>query len=306
MSAVLKRKELLLLVVLTVLWGVNWPVMKAGVRDFAPLTFRTLCMAGGVVLLAAMARAQGHSLRVARRHWRELVLLALTNMIVWYVLSIWGVKLLSSGRAAILGYTMPVWTALFGWAIYGDRLDARRAAGVLAACAAIVLLLAGEIGTLAGRPAGTLLMLGAAAAWGLGTQWMRRRVLPGSIVVLTFWMMVMALVVCSAISWAVERDQWVRAPDAIEWGAILYNVFLVFGVSQLLWFRLATILPPVASSLSVMLIPVVGLFAGMAMLGERPTWHDWAALAFVLVSIASVLLPSRSPVGTTAPDAGKK
>ncbi|MCZ8101193.1 MAG: DMT family transporter, partial [Burkholderiales bacterium] len=291
---------LLLLVVLTVLWGVNWPVMKAGVREFPPLGFRALCMAGGAVLLALMARAQGHSLRVEREHWRELALLGLTNMVGWYVLAIWGVKLLSSGRAAILGYTMPVWTALIGWLLYRDRLDARTGLGVLAACAAVGLLLAGELGTLSGRPLGALLMLGAAFTWAIGTQLMRRRTVPGSLVVLTFWMMLMGLATCSAISLTLERDQWTRWPNTVEWAAILYNVFLVFGVSQLLWFRLATILPPVASSLSVMLIPVVGLFSGMALLGERPTWHDWAALGCVLVSIGSVLMPARKVAASTA------
>jgi drug/metabolite transporter (DMT)-like permease len=74
---------------------------------------------------------------------------------------------------------------------------------------------------------------------------------------------------------------------------VLYNVVLVFGVSQMLWFRLASILPPVASGLSVMLIPVVGVFSAMWMLGEVPGWADYAALAFVLMSIATVLLPTR-------------
>lgn len=293
MPVSLSRKDLVLLVVLTLIWGVNWPVMKAGVRDFAPLSFRTLCMAGGVLFLAAMARSQGLSLRVKREHWGELARLGLTNMVIWYVLSIWGVKLLSSGRAAILGYTMPVWTALVGWLLYRDRLDARTGLGVLAACAAIALLLGGELGTLAGRPLGTLFMLGAAFAWAVGTQWMRRRTVPGSVIVLTFWMMLMSLATCTVIAFAVEREQWVRWPNGVEWAAILYNVILVFGAAQLLWFRLATILPPVASSLSVMLIPVVGLFSGMAMLGEQPTWHDWAALACVIGAIASVLWPAR-------------
>jgi drug/metabolite transporter (DMT)-like permease len=297
MSHALSRKDLALLLVLTVLWGFNWSVMKAGVRDFAPLTFRTLCIAGGVVLMAALARQQGHSLRIERRHWRELVQLALTNMVIWYVLSIWAVKLLSSGRAAILGYTMPVWTALVGWLLYRDRLDGRTALGVLAACGAIALLLGNELATLSGRPLGTLLMLVAAFAWGLGTQWMRRRTVPGSLIVLSFWMMAMGLAVCAPLAWLIERDQWVRGPNAVEWAAILYNVFLVFGVSQLLWFRLATILPPVASSLSVMLIPVVGLFSGMAFLGEQPTWHDYAALGCVLVAIATVLLPRGQEAG---------
>lgn len=289
----LSRKDLALLGLLTLLWGVNWPVMKAGVQDFPPLTFRTASMAGAVLLLAAVARAQGHSLRVAREHWRELAMLAMTNMVVWYVLSIYGVKLLSSGRAAILGYTMPVWVALIGWVAYRDRQDGRTLLGVLAACAAIALLLGGELATIAGRPLGTVLMLGAAFSWALGTQWMRRRRLPGAVVVLSFWMMAIALVLCMAISWLLERDQWTRLPDAVEWGAILYNTVLVFGLAQLLWFRLASILTPVASSLSVMLIPVVGVFSGMVLLGEAPTWHDFAALGCVLVAIGTVLLPAR-------------
>jgi drug/metabolite transporter (DMT)-like permease len=304
MTASLSRKDLALLALLTLLWGVNWPVMKAGVQDFAPLSFRTLCMVGGVVWLGLLVRWRGDPIAVAREHWRELALLALTNMVVWYVLSIYGVKLLSSGRAAILGYTMPVWTAVVGWLLYGDRIGPRLAWGVAAAAAAVALLLADELGAIAGRPAGALLMLAAAATWGWGTHLMRRRRLPGSILVLTFWMMVMAALTCGAIAWSLERDQWVRPPDAVEWGAIAYNVFLVFGLSQLLWFRLASILPPVASSLSVMLIPVVGLFAGMLLLGERPTWHDWAALGCVLVAIGTVLLPKRAdPAPARARDA---
>lgn len=295
MRIALSRKDLLLLAVLTLLWGVNWPVMKAGVRDFPPLSFRTLCMAGGFVLLGLMARIQGHSLRIDRRHWRELFVLGMTNMVIWYVLSIYAVRLLSSGRAAILGYTMPVWVALIGWLVYREKPDLRMGAGVLAACLAIALLIGDELANLTGRPLGTVLMLAAALVWGIGTQLMRRRTVPGPVVVLSFWMMLMSLIVCSVVSWWLERDQWLRWPDTVEWAAILYNIFLVFGVSQLLWFRLATLLPPVASSLSVMLIPVVGVFSGMLMLGEVPHWADYAALACVLVSISTVLLPRSEP-----------
>jgi drug/metabolite transporter (DMT)-like permease len=158
----------------------------------------------------------------------------------------------------------------------------------------IALLLLEEIGTLTGRPLGTLLMLAAAMVWAVGTQWMRRRKVQAGVAVLAFWMMVQALLMCSVLCWVLERDQWVRWPNAQEGWAIAYNIVLVFGVCQLLWFRLASILPPVASSLSVMMIPVVGLFSGMIMLGERPTWADYAALAFVLFAMFTVLLPARS------------
>jgi len=145
---------------------------------------------------------------------------------------------------------------------------------------------------------GTVLMLAAACLWALGTQWMRRRKNTLGVAVLSFWMMLQALVVCSVLCWILERDRWVRWPDTVEAWAIAYNIVLVFGVSQLLWFRLASLLPPVASSLSVMMIPVVGLFSGMLMLGERPGWADFVALGFVLLAMATVLLPARGRANT--------
>jgi drug/metabolite transporter (DMT)-like permease len=56
---------------------------------------------------------------------------------------------------------------------------------------------------------------------------------------------------------------------------------------------LARDLPPVASTLSVMFIPVLGVFSGAWWLGEVLHGQDWAAVALVLAAIASVLLPPR-------------
>lgn len=289
----LSPRDLWLLALLTLAWGVNWPIMKIGVNELAPMSFRALTMIGGLPALAVIARVAGVPLRVPREERGELLVLALTNMVLWIVLSIYALKLLSSGRAAILAYTMPVWTALIGIALYGEHPSRRLWLGVAAAALGVLLLLGGEIGAIAGRPLGMLLMLSAAAIWGLGTHLMRRRRLRAHILTITFWSVAIGLVVCSGLALAFERGSWTRAPDAAGWGAVVYNALIVFGFAQLVWFRLVSILPPVASGLSVMLIPVIGLFSGIVMLGERPGWQDWIALAAVLVAIASVLLPVR-------------
>lgn len=289
----LSPRDLWLLALLTLAWGVNWPIMKIGVNELAPMSFRALTMIGGLPALAVIARVAGVPLRVPREERGELLVLALTNMVLWIVLSIYALKLLSSGRAAILAYTMPVWTALIGIALYGEHPSRRLWVGVAAAALGVLLLLGGEIGAIAGRPLGMLLMLSAAAIWGLGTHLMRRRRLRAHILTITFWSVAIGLVVCSGLALAFERGSWIRAPDAAGWGAVVYNALIVFGFAQLVWFRLVSILPPVASGLSVMLIPVIGLFSGIVMLGERPGWQDWIALAAVLVAMASVLLPVR-------------
>ena len=47
----LSRKQLILIVLVTLTWGVNWPVMKLGVTGYPPLTFRAICLWLGVPVL---------------------------------------------------------------------------------------------------------------------------------------------------------------------------------------------------------------------------------------------------------------
>jgi drug/metabolite transporter (DMT)-like permease len=89
--------------------------------------------------------------------------------------------------------------------------------------------------------------------------------------------------------------QW-KAPSPTTWAAILYNAVLIFGFAHAAWFTLARALPPVASTLSVMMIPILGVFSGALGLGEVLHWQDWAAVVLMVVAIASVLAPSRPPL----------
>jgi drug/metabolite transporter (DMT)-like permease len=294
MSNTLSRLDILLLCLLTLIWGVNWPVLKIGVADFPPLTFRCATMVGGLAVFALIARLQGHSLRIARRHWSEVTTLAATNMTLWYALSIVGVELLASGRAAILAYTLPVWVAVIGFAFYGERQTSRLLLALISAAIGVGLLLSSELQAMTGSPVGTFCMLAAAAIWGLGTHQFRRRRLPTPLVVLTFWMMTATLAFCALLSLIFERGRWVRGPNSAEWAAIAFNVVLAYGVGQLLWFRLASTLPPVVSALSVMMIPVVGVVSGLVLLGEQPGGTDIAALLAILVAIAATLVPPRA------------
>ena len=81
---------------------------------------------------------------------------------------------LSSGRAAILGYTMPIFSALWGVAVFGERLRPRHVAGIVAAAVGVALLLWHEFGTLAGKPLAAHRHAGRRRVWALGTQQMRR------------------------------------------------------------------------------------------------------------------------------------
>ena len=95
-----------------------------------------------------------------------------------------------------------------------------------------------------------------------------------------------------------ESDRW-AIPPAATWGAILYNAVGIFVFAQSAWLWLARSLPPLASTLSVMLIPVLGVFSGAWWLGEVLHWQDWLAVVLIMAAIASVLWPTRSRAETS-------
>jgi drug/metabolite transporter (DMT)-like permease len=289
----LSRRDLILLAALTVAWGLNWPVMKVGVAELPPMLFRTLVLSGGVAVLWFFMRATGVPLAVPRHQWGLLLWMAIPNVIIWHVLSVYALRMLPSGRAAILGYTMPVWAVLFGLLLYGERPRAAYWWGVAAALAGTLLLLSSEFVKLAGSPLGTVLMLVAAAAWGWGTHLMRRHLTELPTLTLGFWMLASAIPVVGTLTLLLEVPQW-RAPLPMEWLSIGYNVFVAIAFCHIVWFKLARTLPPVASGLSVMLIPVLGVFSSMWLLGEVPHWQDYAALALILVALGTVLLPAKT------------
>ena len=106
------RKQMLALLAITLMWGINWPMMKYSLRELSPLYFRALTMSGGAIGLFLFYRARGLRMLPQGREWRSVVALGLPNMLGWHTAAILGVKELASGRAAILGFTMPIWTCL--------------------------------------------------------------------------------------------------------------------------------------------------------------------------------------------------
>ena len=114
-------------------WGLNWPVMKLGVADYPPLAFRALSLWLGLPVLGLALVAMKTPFRVPRRHWPEVLWLAATNMFVWHICIIFAVRTLSSGRAAILGYTMPIFSAVIGALLFSTALTRRGWLGVSAA-----------------------------------------------------------------------------------------------------------------------------------------------------------------------------
>ncbi len=286
----LTRRQLVGLVLLTLMWGVNWPVMKLALREMGPLHFRALTMGLGAAALAIYFAAQGlRMLPIGRSEWRDVAVLGLPNILGWHAFSIIGVAHLPAGRAAILGFTMPVWTVALGVLLYRERLTARLLVAVVAVLFGITLLLWNEWAQLAGRPAGIAWMQAAAFCWAIGTIWMRRARLTLPAQTLVVWMMALAALVMAVLAAMLEPPQRWHFSAAV-WVSLVWSVVINYGAAQVIWFALVRVLPPSTSAMSVMAVPLIGTLSAPLIVGEWPHWQDLAAMVCVVVAIGAVLL----------------
>ena len=289
---IVSRAQVFGLVGLTLVWGLNWPLMKFSLRELSPLYFRAFTMTGGALLLLGWYRLRGIPMRLPRGMFRPVLTLALPNIFGWHLFSILGVQELASGRAATLGFTMPIWTVLLAALFFGQPLSRRALLGMAGAGTAVALLVAHEITSLAGRPLGVLWMQVAAVSWALGTILMRRSTLPLPTEAITVWMMGLSSVGFWVVATALEpAPSWQFS--APMWAALLWGAAVNYGVAQVIWFGMARALPPQASTFAIMAVPLVGTLSAALVVGEVPGVLDIIAAGFIMLAIASALLPAR-------------
>ena len=287
----LPPRLLWLLAGMTLGWGLSWPIMKIVLSELEPLRFRALTVASGLALLI-IAAAQRQPLRVPAGQWPRLVLVSLFNITGWGICAMYGLQLMPSGRAVIVTYTMPLWAIVIGAVFAGERIGARRALGLALGMMGMGLLVSGELHRMQTTPLGVVWLVAAAVSWAIATVMMRYWPvsLPGA--ALTGWQIVIGGVPIWLASLLHDQGPWLPSATA-TWIALGFNLCVTSVFCLWAFTRIATAAPVAVSSLSTLMIPVVGVLSGMAILGERPQWHDIGALVFVFAALASVLLPGR-------------
>ena len=287
----LPRQGFLLIVAITLFWGLNWPAMKIAFGEIPVWTFRSLCLVVGGVGLLSIARLGGRSLRVPRADVRPLLLSCLFNVIGWHLLSGYGISLIPAGRAAIIAFTLPVWTSLLGAFFLGERMTTYKWLGLGLGVAGLAVLMGEDILVLRAAPVGTLFMFGAAISWALGTIVIKRTDWAISSSALVGWQLMIGAVPIVIGMLVIEG---IPKPAALSQEAILATIYVLtlpILFCQWAYFRLVRLFPAALAAIGTLMIPVVGVFSSAVILDERVGFGEVAALLLVCSALAVVLGP---------------
>jgi len=289
------------LALLWLVWGTSWPAMRTVFLEMPVWQFRAVtCFVGGIALLA-IARLTGGGVRLARGDWLPLALASVFNMTVWHVTSGYGLTMIGAGHAAVVCYTLPVWTALLSAFFLKEKLTPRVFAGLALGMGGVAVLASHDFTALGSDPLGLAFVLGAAVSWAIGTILIKRRAWSAGMNALAGWQLLMAAVPIGLIALATERFTLHQASNA----AIFSGAYiLVFGVilGYAVWFKIVSLFPATIASIGSLVTPVLGMASSAVFLNEPIGWRELVALALVLCAVALVVFrpqPQRATAGAS-------
>lgn len=286
-SVPVSARAILLLVAL--LWGLNYIATNFGLRAFSPWAFRTLSFLGAAVLLVLLAPMIRANLQVASL--RDNVHLFVSGTFAcggFGVLSAISILHTSTGRSAICAYTMPIWVALLGRIFLKEKMTPDKIAALSLCCLGLLVLLWPLL--MAGVSFGALAAIGSAICWAIGIvylKWAQVAAHPLAVAVRQLLAGALASAIGMAFTgWGVSSP--VRSLPIL---GLAYGIIIGTAVSYPLWFNVLERLPATIAGLGTLLVPVFGVIASALILGERPTPADMTGFALILLAAVIALKP---------------
>lgn len=265
-----------LLVLMALIWGVNFIVVKVGTRLMTPLAFNGARVVIAAVVLSAITLTM-------REHWparRDMVRLLALGVLgngLYQVFFIEGIARTRAGTAALVLAAAPAFMAIIGRLLGVERVTRRKVIGIAASLLGMALVVfgsakpavgaTGDVATLGGN----LLVLTACLCWSAYTVLLKPYTERVSGIPLSAVTMIGGAIPLLAVSSVeIARTPWPSLP-AGAWGALLYSGLLALGVAYLFWYRGVRVIGPTRTGMYSNLQPVVALIVAWLALGETPT-----------------------------------
>jgi len=288
----LPARGLFLLVLLTLIWGSNWPFAKVAVQEMPVIVMRGYSGTAGGALVLVLALLAGQSLRLNATEWRWILPTAFFNATLWLYFSGLSVSYISAGHTAVAAYTMPLWLFLVSTIFLREPPTLGKWIGLALAMGAIAILLFRNFDPATGDWRGVAAMLVAALSWAVGTVLMKKVPWCAPTPVLVGWQFFLGGIPLTIL--AIPEFISMKPASLLAWSGATYSAFMGVSAAYWLWFKIVSMVPAWVASISVLAVPAVSLILGAVVLGEPLGWMEVAALLLIIGGVSTVLpRPSR-------------
>jgi drug/metabolite transporter (DMT)-like permease len=282
----------LMLIALCFAWGLTWPAMRIALDEIPVFSMRVVTLALGSGALFLFVKLQGRSLSPGGwKNFTHLAVSGVLNVLSFSLFSVIAMMFATTGRVAMLCYTMPIWAAVFAWLVLGERFTRVRVIA-LVLCAAGMAILIWPLRT--GNPIGLMIAIGIAVSWAAGTVYVKWAGIKGDPYVNAGWQVFVSFVVVTACLPFFEGSLHLSQAHMPAVLAMIFAGLVGSGLAYFLWFGIVGRVPAMTASLGVLSAPVIGVISTAILLGEWPTAEDIVGYVLIFAASACVVLPTRS------------
>jgi len=286
----LSWRPIVILLILTLIWGSNMAFIKIASREMAPIFMAGLRSVVASLCLFIWMKVRG--IRIfpsAVIVWHGIVVGILFGS--EFGLIFVGLKYTLASRGYVLLYVAPFFAAIGAhFFLANDRFTAWKASGLLSAFAGVVVLFMKDVGSFSFEALpGDVLFLIAGAAWGATTVYIKKYLVQRTEALqILFYQLFFSAPFLLLFSLLLE--------DAFVWGvsfalifSLFYQCIIVAFLSYLVWFMLISRYPVSLMHAFSFFTPLFGVFfSGLLILGEKISPN--LVVALILVSLGMVLV----------------
>jgi len=280
-----KFRAVAALLVLSILWGYNWVVMKNALLDAGAFQFGALRTFLGAVCLLGLIIILRRPIRP--KEIPTLIVLGLLQTSGFTGLIIWALVEGGAGKTAILTYTMPFWVMVMAWPLLGEKIQGTQwLAGLLSVMGIVFILDPLHLG--ADQFSMTLAVL-AGISWALAVMLAKKlhqRAPDLDLLSLTAWQMLFGSIPIVVAAFLVPAPEINWTPYFI--GAVVFNAVLCNALAWLLWLYALQRLEAGVASMVTLLAPVIGVLAAWIELSEQPSHGELWGILFIIVSLVII------------------
>jgi len=288
---VMNRGEWAILIALALIWGGAFFFIKIAVTHVEPLTYvwLRLTIAAGALWLFLVWRRERLNLPLGV--WAAILLLALFNNVIPFILFGWGQRHIASGLAAILNATTPIWGVIVAHMLTRDeRMTPGKIAGVLIGFAGVATMIGpGLLSNFGTDYLGQLACLGGALCYAFAGVWARRfKKLGVSPIKVAAGQLIAGAAVMAPVALIIDQPWAQPLPPVEAWGAIVALALVCTSFAYILYFKLIDSAGATNALLVTLLVPPTAILLGALLLGEQLTAGQFAGLGFIALGLAAI------------------
>jgi drug/metabolite transporter (DMT)-like permease len=277
----------LLLLLMTVIWGANFAVIKAALEDFHPLSFNAIRFIVASTLLAIATRGHGSSRKLERKDFIQLVFLGTLANCVYQVLFIHGINLTRAGNTALILGATPVFTALLSAWRGHERLGPRSLLGITASFLGVMLIVISSHHTIgfSGTFVGDLLVFSCTLLWPIYSVGLRPLMVKYGNIECTRITMVSGTIPLVLLAIPSLLNQSWDTIHLAAWGGLLYSAAGAIALCYSIWNYAVRRVGNTHTSAYSNLTPVITLLVAWVFLGERPLIGQLVGMGAIFAGI---------------------